>query len=553
MSDLPATESLTVEFKSDEKRLSDHGLVEAVVCLANTDGGTLYLGVEDDGRATGLHTKRELDGCAALIANQTAPSVRVRVRELETAGVRVAAIDVPRSLQPVATTRGVMKRRRLDVHGKPECVPFLPTEIPSRLSDLGALDSSAQAVEGATLAELDPVERARVRQFVERFRGDPALLELSDEELDGALGLTKGVGHDRVPSLAGLLLIGRENALARLVPTHEVAFQVLEGASVRFNEFRRWPLLRLVEWLDAQFSSRNPEEEMQVGLFRVGVPRVDFSAYREALANALTHRDYARLGAVHLILDGEALTVSNPGGFIDGVTPRNILTTPPRPRNPRLADAFKRIGLVERTGRGVDLIYAQTARYGRPLPSYTQSTSASVVLRIPAAEADLSFLRMVLEAERERGGPLPVDSLIVLSSLRTERRADIGELSEALQKDRTATKRTLETLVEAGLVAPHGSGRGRYYTLSAQVYDEQGHRAAFVRQAGFTRMQREEMVMRHVQSYGQIRRREVMELTRLDGPQSTRLLSRLVKAGRLRRVGERRAAHYVLPEGQDDA
>ena len=57
---IPNSESLTVEFKSDRKRLSDAELVEALVCLANTEGGELWLGVEDDGQATGLHAEQML-------------------------------------------------------------------------------------------------------------------------------------------------------------------------------------------------------------------------------------------------------------------------------------------------------------------------------------------------------------------------------------------------------------------------------------------------------------------------------------------------------------
>jgi len=55
---------------------------------------------------------------------------------------------------------------------------------------------------------------------------------------------------------------------------------------------------------------------------------------------------------VHVRLSGDTLLISNPGGFVEGVTLNNLLTTEPRPRNPGLADALKRIGLVERTGRG---------------------------------------------------------------------------------------------------------------------------------------------------------------------------------------------------------
>lgn len=153
------------------------------------------------------------------------------------------------------------------------------------------------------------------------------------------------------------------------------------------------------------------------------------------MANALTHRDYTRLGAVHVRWERDAVTVSNPGGFVEGVTLDNILTTEPRPRNPMLADAFKRVGLVERTGRGVDLMYRGLLRYGRPAPDFGRSTATQVVVRLSTADADLGFLEMILSAERGRGGLLPVDALIALSLLREERRADAARVAKAIQKD----------------------------------------------------------------------------------------------------------------------
>ena len=81
---IPDAESMTVEFKSDRGPLSDHDLLLAVVCLANTEGGDLCLGVEDDGRVTGLHSSHQnVSTLAAMFANRTSPPV----------GVRVAAFD----------------------------------------------------------------------------------------------------------------------------------------------------------------------------------------------------------------------------------------------------------------------------------------------------------------------------------------------------------------------------------------------------------------------------------------------------------------------------
>lgn len=171
-------------FKSDRDKLPDGELVQAAVCLANTQGGTIYVGVEDDGEATGLHPAHRagIDGLAALIANRTVPPLSVRVRAVEVEGVVVVEVEVPRSKRLVATTSGTLQRRRLRVDGTPECVPFLPHEFPAHQADLGLLDYSALPVRGATPDDLDPVERQRLRRAIERYRGDPNLVELADSD-----------------------------------------------------------------------------------------------------------------------------------------------------------------------------------------------------------------------------------------------------------------------------------------------------------------------------------------------------------------------------------
>jgi len=167
---LPRAESLTVEFKSDKKRLSDDELVEALACLANTDGGELWLGVEDDGTPTGLHqAHQDLHGLPSMVAARTSPSLAVTVQALEVSGVHVAYIGVPKSTSEVATTAGKYLRRRIKHDGTPECVAMLPHERSSRASRFGLSDASAQAVAGATLADFDPLERERLRQTVRKY------------------------------------------------------------------------------------------------------------------------------------------------------------------------------------------------------------------------------------------------------------------------------------------------------------------------------------------------------------------------------------------------
>jgi ATP-dependent DNA helicase RecG len=547
-SSFPKTETLTVEFKSDRKRLSDVELVEAVVCLANADGGDLWLGVEDDGTPTGLHPDHlMLTGLAGMVAARTSPSVGVTVSSVETGGVTVARISVPKAHGEVATQGGVYLRRRIKHDGTPECVPMLPHDRVSRASSFGILDVSAQPVAGATLADFDPLERERLRQAVQQYGGDRVLLELDDEALDGALGLTaRQPDGSRLPTLTGLLLVGRESSLQQWVPTHEFAFQVLAQQSVRFNEFRRYPLLKAVDWLETNFRPYNPEEELQVGLFRVPVPMVDMGAFREAVANALIHRDYHRLGAVHIRLEDDALVVSNPGGLVDGVTLSNLLVTEPRPRNRALADAMKRIGVVERSGRGVDTIYRGMLKFGRSAPDYRRTDAQNVVLRMPTEPADLEFRRMVVDEERRRNSELPIDSLIALGALRQLKRLSAEELAERIQRDVASAKRTLEALTEAGFVEAHGATRGRTYMLSAAVYGAVADKAAYTRQAGFAPIQNEQMVLSYVRQHGRIKRAEAMELCRLSEGQIKALLKRMCKADLLVLEGAGPASFYRI-------
>lgn len=118
---LPPAETLTVEFKSDRKRLPDTDLVEALVGLANTEGGELWLGVEDDGRATGLHADHmALMGLVGLVAARTSPALQVDVASVDVEGIKVARIRVPKAHGEVATQAGVYLRRRIkhDAHAR---------------------------------------------------------------------------------------------------------------------------------------------------------------------------------------------------------------------------------------------------------------------------------------------------------------------------------------------------------------------------------------------------------------------------------------------------
>lgn len=130
-----------------------------------------------------------------------------------------------------------------------------PTDI-VRFYEAGDLDPALIPVAGATW--VDPLEFDRLRRSIEESggRGDASLLEFSETEVAKALGAVEGNGETVAVRLLGLLLFGREAALRRLVTTHEVAFQELNGAEVGINDFFRWPLFRVFDEVTARFRHR---------------------------------------------------------------------------------------------------------------------------------------------------------------------------------------------------------------------------------------------------------------------------------------------------------
>jgi ATP-dependent DNA helicase RecG len=292
-----------------------------------------------------------------------------------------------------------------------------------------------------------------------------------------------------------------------------------------------------------RFRARYCEEELMMGLLRVGVPEYSERAFREAVANALIHRDYTRLGAVHIQWYDDHLVISNPGGFPEGVRLDNILVTPPRPRNPLLADAFKRAGIVERTGRGVDIIFTEQLRTGRPAPSYARSTPTDVVLVLYGGKANLEFVRLVME-ENRAGRLVGLDELLILNALWRERSLTTPQAAMLLQKPEPDARAVLERLVESGLVEARGERKGRTYHLSAATYKRLGLPSAYVRRRGFEPLQQEQMILQYVRAHGRITRREAAELCQISPFQASRLLQKLVKQEKLAAHGTGKGTWY---------
>ena len=540
-------ETLSLEFKSDLKRLPDDDLVDAVVALANSDGGTVYLGVEDDGTPTGIDkVHQDAVGLSAMIANRTVPPVSARAQIVGTEKTPVMQIDVPKSRSVVSTKSGKVLRRRMKVDGTPEGVPMYPYEIATRLSDLGRLDFSAQPVPDATRDDFDPLERDRLRRIIGTYQSsDRNLLELTDEELEKSLQLTVTVDGKTMPTLTGLLLLGKGESLKRFVPTHRASFQVMSGTDIKVNQDYAGPLLKTIEQINDMFSPWNPSAELSVGLFSMMVPEFDHRAFREALVNAFGHRDYTLLGRVRVQLDDAGLTIANPGGFVEGINIHNLLTAEPYGRNPCLMDALKRTGLAERTGRGIDRIFEGALNYGRPLPDYSRSNRRGVSVLLPRSVPDKAFVELLAE-ERERSGKsMSLDGLLILDKLKSERRCGFDVLSGSLDMSDQRLRTVLGQLTEAGLVESAGVGARRTYMLGAKVYRRSGRAMDYVRQSDIDRVRYPELIIKLMHEQKSVSKNDVMELLHLEGNQAYYQLRKLVLEGRAKKVGSGRNVRYA--------
>ena len=540
-------ETLSLEFKSDLKRLRDDDLLDAVVALANSDGGTVYLGVEDDGTPTGIDkVHQDAVGLSAMIANRTVPPVSARAQIVGTEKTPVMQIDVPKSRSVVSTKSGKVLRRRMKVDGTPEGVPMYPYEIATRLSDLGRLDFSAQPVPDATRDDFDPLERDRLRRIIGTYQSsDRNLLELTDEELEKSLQLTVTVDGKTMPTLTGLLLLGKGESLKRFVPTHRASFQVMSGTDIKVNQDYAGPLLKTIEQINDMFSPWNPSAELSVGLFSMMVPEFDHRAFREALVNAFGHRDYTLLGRVRVQLDDAGLTIANPGGFVEGINIHNLLTAEPYGRNPCLMDALKRTGLAERTGRGIDRIFEGALNYGRPLPDYSRSNRRGVSVLLPRSVPDKAFVELLAE-ERERSGKsMSLDGLLILDKLKSERRCGFDVLSGSLDMSDQRLRTVLGQLTEAGLVESAGVGARRTYMLGAKVYRRSGRAMDYVRQSDIDRVRYPELIIKLMHEQKSVSKNDVMELLHLEGNQAYYQLRKLVLEGRAKKVGSGRNVRYA--------
>jgi ATP-dependent DNA helicase RecG len=523
-------EAERLEFKQAKGDFKFDKLRDYCAALANEGGGKLILGVTDKRprSVVGTQAFRDLQRTKADLLQDI--RIRVEVTELQPGGKRVLVFDVPQHPLGISVLSGA----KLLMRGGEGLIP-MSQDVQRRIVNEAVQDYSAEPCIGADTNSLDPtaIKELRVRWHQKSGRAD--LLRMNNLQM---LEDAELVVHGRV-TVAAVALLGAEEALGRLLPQAEVVFEYRSGDETGPAQARRefrcgflachdeiWKIVNL----------RNDRQHYHDGLFVWDIQTFNEASVREAILNAVCHRDYRLGGSVFVRQYPRRLEVISPGGFPEGVNPANILWRT-NPRNRRVADVLAKCGMVERSGQGANVMFEQSIRESKPVPDYTRSDDSQVFLTLDGTVQDVRFLRFLERAATQTPFRFSTEDLLVLNELRTTDRV----------REHLAGR--IPALREAGLVEAIGRGKGTRYLLSKTLYAQLGESATYTRRRGLDRETNKELLLRHLRDFGAagVHLRQLCDvLPGLTYGQVRALLRELKAENRVRSTGRTRAGRWYL-------
>jgi len=208
---------------------------------------------------------------------------------------------------------------------------------------------------------------------------------------------------------------------------------------------------------------------------------------------------------------------------------------------------MKRIGLAEKTGRGIDRIFEGSIMFGRPWPDYSESTSRIVKLFIQRAKADLPFAKFIMEEQNRSGKPLSIYTLMILSVLNTERRADLHRITDLTNLSESKLRSAIESMIEQGLIESSGKGRNRSFILGKRIYRDSKKTIQYVRQTDIDSIRYPELVMKLAETQkGIITKKDVAELLKISPTQAYSVIKRLQQEGKLKLLQGGKYSKYAI-------
>ncbi|NLX25337.1 MAG: transcriptional regulator [Lentisphaerae bacterium] len=531
---LGQAEGENLEFKKAKDSYPESKLIRYCCALANERGGKMILGVDDATRQVcGTNAYQHLQGVSHRLLE--ALHLRVDAEEIRHPLGRVLVFHVPS--RPIG--RPIIFEGASWMRSGESLVEITPDQL-QRIFAESCPDFSAELCKAASLEDLDPSAVGDFRaKWAEHSRNDRLfgvsvgqLLEDAELMVDGNL------------TYAALILFGTKRALGRHLAQSEIVFEYkpsfAAGPAQQRENFREgffccysrlWELVNL----------RNDKQHYSEGLFVYDIPTFDERTIREALLNAVSHRDYRLGGSIFIRQFPQTLEIVSPGGLPEGITPENIIDRQ-NPRNRRIAETFEKCNMVERSGQGMNLIFERLIEQSKPLPDFRNTDSYQVSIALSGQVRDPLFIRFLEKVAEERNALFGTHDLILLDKVHSEAKI------EPTDKER------LNQLVEQGVLERSGSGRGVRYMLSLRFYEMAGRKAQHTRKSGLDRSTNIELIHKHIRSCGALGApmREIREVVPSLTYDTVRGLAQSLKAeGKIEARGHGGAARWFAIEGTE--
>lgn len=515
-----------IEFKEAKNDFSFEKLAKYCAALSNEGGGKLILGVTDKKprRVVGTQAFIDLNRCKLSLTQKL--HQRIDIQEISCLEGRMLIFQVsPRPRGDAIEYEGAYWMRAGE-----SLIP-MTKDMLKRIFAENDPDFSEQICKGATIDHLDPAAIEQLRSLWERHSGNGVLSRLSVLQLLSDAELVVG---DAI-TYAALILLGKRQAVRAFLPQAEVVFEYRSsenpGPAQQRIEYTQGFFLFLDELWNT-INLRNDKQHFQDGFVMLGVPTFNEKVVREAVLNAVAHRDYKSAGSIFVRQFSRRIEIQSPGGFPYGISPDNILWKQ-HPRNRRIAEVFLKCGLVERSGQGADLMFKETICQGKPLPNFKHTDDTQVFLTLMGEIQDPAFLRFLKKVGQERLNSFSIENFLVL---------DLVHRKEPIPQKWQPNARNL---VELGVLEKNNRGHGIRYLFSHRYYHFIGKRGAYNRKRGLDREANKNLLLKHISEYSCTgsRLQELMQvLPMLSKDQVQTLLRELKKTGLIHKKGTTRGA-----------
>ncbi|MBF0291445.1 MAG: putative DNA binding domain-containing protein [Nitrospinae bacterium] len=474
-----ATEGEHFEFKEANNRFSFEDLAQYCCAFANEGGGKVILGVTDKRprQVVGTQAFPQMEDIRRSLMEKI--PLNIKVQEIHDSGKRVLVFDIPS--HPVGVPieyKGRYWSRKAD-----SLVQMTTDKLGAILAEAGH-DFSADICNGATMQDIDlnAVEEFR-RRWIEKSRNSGLALHTSEQLLRDVEVL-----RDEGLTYAALILFGTRQALGKHLAQAEVVFEYrssgASGPAQQREDFREGFFLFYDE-LWKTINLRNDLQHYQDGLFILDIPTFEERSIREAVLNAISHRNYQLAGSVFIRQYSRRLVVQSPGGFPVGITVENVLDQQ-SPRNRRIAEVFARCGLVERSGQGMNLMFEESIQQGKPRPDFTGTDNYWVVLTLSGQVQDIRFLRFLEKVGQETTASFGTHDFLTLDMIHREE-----PVPEYL-------KPSARKLLELGIIESIGRGKHTRYILSHRLYSALRKPGVYTRKRGLDRETNKKLLLKHI-------------------------------------------------------